>query len=515
MRFFNTAGPCSPEDHYMLPATARLPQLRDIIDEKGYFVIHAPRQTGKTTAMLEMARLLTAEGRYVAAMVSMEVGAAFQGDIGGAEAAILDAWRRTLRWQLPAGLQPPPWPASEPGSRISLALEAWTSALPRPLVLFLDEIDSLQDAVLISVLRQLRDGYPSRPHGFPWSLAIIGMRDVRDYKVSSGGSERLHTASPFNIKVESLTLRNFNQEEVAALYRRHTDETGQPFTPEALRFAFELTQGQPWLVNALARQVVKVIVPDRKTAIEAEHLRQAKEILIERQDTHLDSLAERLSEPRVRAIMEPILAGRSIENAPADDRRYVIDLGLVCRDPAGGLTIANPIYKEVIPRVLAEGPRDSLPHILPTWLHADGSLNPEQLLEAFLAFWKQHGQPLLKSAPYHEIAPHLVLMAFLHRVANSGGTIEREYAIGSGRMDLCLRYRDVTLGMELKVWRDGESDPLTEGLTQLDGYLNGLGLSSGWLILFDRRKNQPPISQRTRTESAATPSGHSVTVIRA
>lgn len=120
----------------------------------------------------------------------------------------------------------------------------------------------------------------------------------------------------------------------------------------------------------------------------------------------------------------------------------------------------------------------------------------------------------LSSAPYHEIAPHPVLMAFLHRIVNGGGTIEREYAIGSGRMDLCVRYKGVTLAIELKVWRYGESDPLKEGLTQIDGYLNGLGLDSGWLVIFDRRKDQPPISQRTGTQTAVTPSGRAVTVIR-
>lgn len=92
--------------------------------------------------------------------------------------------------------------------------------------------------------------------------------------------------------------------------------------------------------------------------------------------------------------------------------------------------------------------------------------------------------------------------------------MEREYAIGRVRMDLCLRYRDTTLAIELKVWRNGESDPLNDGLAQIDGYLNGLGLDSGWLVIFDRRKNQPPISQRTGTEAAATPSGRAVTVIR-
>ncbi|MBK1736337.1 hypothetical protein CKO15_13990, partial [Halorhodospira abdelmalekii] len=122
---------------------------------------------------------------------------------------------------------------------------------------------------------------------------------------------------------------------------------------------------------------------------------------------------------------------------------------------------------------------------------------------------------LLGSAPYHEIAPHLVLMAFLHRVVNGGGTLEREYAIGKGRMDLCLRYGPVTLGMELKVWRDGAPDPLAEGLGQLDGYLAGLGLNSGWLVLFDRRSGQPPLAERTASTTQISPQGRTIRVIRA
>jgi RecA/RadA recombinase len=215
MRFFNTAGPCKPDIHYMLPPTDRLPQVGRLIDQQSYFVIHGPRQSGKTTAMLELARQLTAAGRYAAVLVSMEVGAPFSDDPGAAELAILDDWRSSVAWQLPSPLQPPDWPARQTGQRIGAALEAWTRAVPRPLVLFLDEIDALQDAALISVLRQLRSGYPRRPAAFPWSLALIGLRDVRDYKVASGGSARLHTSSPFNIKVESLTLRLFTLEERA------------------------------------------------------------------------------------------------------------------------------------------------------------------------------------------------------------------------------------------------------------------------------------------------------------
>lgn len=112
----------------------------------------------------------------------------------------------------------------------------------------------------------------------------------------------------------------------------------------------------------------------------------------------MDSLAERLRENRVRAIIQPILSGLELGDTPDDDRRYLLDLGLVVRIQDGGLKIANPIYQEVIPRVLSQGAQDSLPMIQPSWLNPDGNINPQILLEAFLKFWQHHGDPLFKSA---------------------------------------------------------------------------------------------------------------------
>lgn len=514
-RWFNVAGPCRPDIHYMLSATARLPDVLPLIAQQNYFVIHAPRQSGKTTAVLEFSRQLTASGTYAAAVLSMEVGAAYNTDPGAAELAILDDWRDAVEYQLSPQLHPPPWPKAAPGRRLGAALRSWAKTCPHPLALFLDEIDALQNETLISVLRQLRVGYTRRPDSFPAALALIGLRDVRDYKVASGGSERLITASPFNIKADSLTLRSFTRDEVVQLYEQYTVDTGQVFTAAALGRAFELTQGQPWLVNALARQAVDVVQPDRRQPIEQTHIDAAKELLIQRQDTHLDSLAERLREPRVQAIIEPMLAGQALGDVPPDDLRFVQDLGLVRLDPVEGLQVANPIYREVLPRVLASTTIASLPRITPTWLTAVGRLDTERLLASFLAFWRQHGQPLLGTAPYHEIAPHLVLMAFLHRVANGGGTVEREYAIGSDRMDLLLRYGSDQLALELKVWREGRPDPLSAGLQQLDSYLAGLGLPSGWLIIFDRRHGLAPLADRTEAITATTPGGRTVTVITA
>jgi type II secretory pathway predicted ATPase ExeA len=514
MKYFNTTGPCRSEIHYMLPAVPRLPEMRGLIESQSYFVLHAARQSGKTTSMIALARELTAEGRYAAIVLSVQPAATFSHDVNQAEKLLLDAWRDTAEDELPTELRPPKWRKTEAGQRIRAALRAWARAIPRPLVVFLDEIDSLKDDLLLSLLHQLRDGFTYRPKNFPWSLALVGMRDIQDYKIRSGGSERLNTASPFNILTRSLTIGNFTAEEVAALYRQHTSETGQVFTADAAQLAFDLTQGQPYLVNALAKVAVEELQPDAARAITAAEIRKSKDVLIERRSTHLRSLVERLREPRVRSVIEPILAGNTLGDLPTDDLQFVLDLGLIRRSNGNGVFIANPIYHEIIPTALSDITRASLPQLAPVWLNADGTLDPNKLLESFLAFWRQHGQPLLGSVHYHEIAPHIVLLAFLHRVANSGGTIEREYAIGTRRMDVCLRYGNVTLGLELKVWRDGRPDPLKEGLTQLDDYLNGLGLDTGWLVIFDQRSGLPDISERTTTEAATSPAGRTITVIR-
>jgi hypothetical protein len=513
-RFFNTSGANQPERHYTLPAMARLPEVRRLIDRGVYFVVHAPRQVGKTTSLLSLAGELTVGGAYVAVLVSMEVGAPFRSDPGAAELAVLDTWRRHAGARLPPELQPPPWPDAPPGGRIGAALEAWARAAPRPLVIFLDEIDALRDDALMSVLRQIRDGHGNRPRHFPHALALVGLRDVRDYKIASGGGDRQGTSSPFNIKAESLTLRNFTRDEVAALYGQHTAETGQVFLPEAVDRAFLLTQGQPWLVNALAAQLTDVLVEDRGVAITGAKVDEAREILIRRQDTHLDSLIERLREARVQSIIEPMLAGEALGDVPEDDLRFAQDLGLVRLSAAGGLEVANPIYREVIVRTLAGTARASLPQIAVTWLSPEGRLDRDRLLASFLDFWRHHGEPLLRTAPYHEVAPHLVMMAFLHRVVN-GGSIEREYAIGSGRMDLCLRHAGETLAIEIKVWRPAQADPLARGLAQLDGYLAGLGLDSGWLVIFDRRPGLAPVAERLATSVEKSPAGRQITVIRA
>ncbi len=521
-KHFNTAGPCNPAWHYMVPPLPRLPTAHGLAEHGAYFVIHAPRQTGKTTFLRAFATQLTSEGRFTALYASCEAAEAKGDDEVAAQETIVRILTTQAAAQLPPDLRPRSFAAPSEQTRLSEFLAAWARSSPRPLVLLLDEIDALRGQSLISVLRQLRAGYPDRPGSAPWSVALCGLRDVRDYKAASGGDpERLGTASPFNMKLESLRLANFDDDDVRALLAQHTEETGQLFEPEAVARILEVAGGQPWLVNALANEVVdKMRVVD---PISSSHVEEAKERLIIARATHLDSLVSKLAEPRVRRVMEPLLAGELPASDPVfnDDISYVVDLGLVKSNP---LRMANPIYAEVVARVLAQPAQETVHADPRTFVRADGRFDIAVLLSEFAAFWVEQGDALTRTMTYREADAQLVLMAYLQRVVNGGGSVTREFAIASRRIDLLLAwpYTDSTgkrqlqrEAIELKVWRDERKDPLPEGLVQLEKYLDKVGLEEGALVLFDRRAAAPPLETRTREETATTARGRRVRVLRA
>ena len=167
--------------------------------------------------------------------------------------------------------------------------------MDRPLVLLIDEIDALVGDTLISVLRQLRSGYPQRPASFPSTVILCGVRDVRDYRIHSDKEKMIITGgSAFNVKAESLRLGNFSAEDIRTLCLQHTEETGQIFFADAIETIWDLTSGQPWLVNALAYEITFKIEAgkNRKNPITGLMVEEAKENLILRRETHLDQLAD-------------------------------------------------------------------------------------------------------------------------------------------------------------------------------------------------------------------------------
>ncbi|MDR1376133.1 MAG: AAA-like domain-containing protein [Synergistaceae bacterium] len=516
-KFFNTEGPGIPEDHYMVDPLRRIDydEIATLIGQKRYFVLHAPRQTGKTTSLLAMVKKINEEGRYHCVYMNVESAQTARDDVEAGMRAILTELGEKVKRFLDdaAPLKEVPKLLADSGGHKALSsmLSAFCQKISRPLVLFIDEIDALAGDTLVSVLRQLRAGYESRPQVFPISVVLCGVRDVRDYRIHTSKGDIVTGGSCFNIKAASLRLGDFSQEEVRELYEQHTAATGQVFEENIYPRVWALTRGQPWLVNALALQATFKMKEnrDRSRPITLNTIEEAAEQLIIERATHLDQLTDKLREERVRRVIAPMIAGEewpedSIPNL--DDVQYVIDLGLI-RQEGKRLSIANDIYREVIPRdltTITQFNMASRPD-QPWYVRPDGRLDTRKLIREFQRFCRENIESWLERFDYKEAGFQLLLQAFLQRIVNGGGLIDREYALGSGRVDLLVRWRVKTSDtpardapeqrfvLELKTIRQKSRDPnraLSDGLEQTARYAQRSNAEEAHLIICDERSGR-------------------------
>ncbi len=500
-RFFNTAGPIVRDDHYYIDPLSRI-ELADIlslIDQKKYFVLHAPRQTGKTSLLFALMDYLNKEAKYKSLYANIEAAQAARENVKEGIRTVLTVLAQASRVYLNESFLEDKWEEifKKKGELFALneALMQWCQHSKKPVVLFIDEVDSLVGDTLISLLRQLRSGYTNRPALFPQSLILCGVRDVRDYRIHSDKEKTIITGgSAFNIKAKSLRLGNFKPDEINELYQQHTKETGQTFHKDIFPLIWELTEGQPWLVNALGYETCFEMKEgrDRGKEITVDMINQAKENLILRRVTHLDQLVDKLGEERVRRVIEPILAGtQEAEKIPADDVNYVIDLGLVKKDLH--LKIANRIYREVIPRELTYSTQLTIHQEAPWYTEENGRLNMDKLLTAFQEFFRKHFEHWVDGFDYAEAGPQLLLQAFLQRIINTGGRVEREYGLGRQRTDLLVTwpYKDGVqeVVLELKLKYGSLEKTIRKGLEQTREYMDKCGTNEGCLLVFNRVPN--------------------------
>ena len=526
MRFFNTEGPMRPHMHYTIDPLSRVDvdDLLDLIRRERYFVLHAPRQTGKTSALIALRDLLNRgeAGDFRCVDVNVEVAQVARDDVARGVRAILGSLADSamlLGDDYPAGVWLDVLADMGPENALKGLLTRWCMANPTPLVLLVDEIDSLVGDTLLSVLRQLRAGYEQRPEGFPASIVLCGVRDIRDYRIRSSAGEVVAGGSPFNIAAKSLRLGDFNECETQALMCQHTKETGQQFSPAATKAVWTQTQGQPWLVNALCAGACfdNKAGRDRSRAIDEDDIFQAREELILARRTHLDQLAHKLEEERVRRVIEPLLSDAEEPRCDAADIGfgrdvdYVRDLGLIA--PGKGIRMANPIYAEVVPRELTAMAQERLQVQASWYVDSAGRLDMPKLLTAFGTFFSEHAEHWMQRFDYAEAGPQLILQAYLQRIVNGGGRIEREYGLGRGATDLLVlwpREPDQPSDLwerfviECKVLRDSDRKSLEgtieRGVEQTFGHMAKCRTKEGHLVVFDRRAQKPAHEAAEREE---------------
>ncbi|MDR3308683.1 MAG: hypothetical protein LBS80_01885, partial [Tannerella sp.] len=383
------------------------------------------------------------------------------------------------------------------GSMLSNILGNWAKLVaPKPLIVLFDEVDVLVDDVLVSFLRQLRGGFAGRGVGtFPISIALVGMRDLKDYILKAKYGQKVNPGSPFNIKEDSATLSNFTKEEVVRLFAQRTAETGQQITQEALDYVYEQSKGQPWIVNSLFKRATLRILDEKNTeTVTVELVRQARQQMIDARETHLDALAYRLEDLEIKHVVQTIISGNTEPPLGRTDHdvELAMDLGLVDWSSESGFKIANPIYDEILTRFLNSPYHDSMPP--PSawkWQKPDGTLDMDSMMQEFQRFWRRHSEMWEKSAKYIEVFPHLLLLAFLQRITNGGGNVVRDCAAGSGRMDISVEYMQQFFILEIKLIHYYDDSPgfvRNEGLKQIRKYRDKIDAKApAYLVIFDRR----------------------------
>ena len=510
-RFFNTAGPTIPADHYHLDPLSRLDweEIEHLIATKRYFVLHAPRQTGKTTTLLAMMKVLNEGGRYACAYANIEGAQAARGDETQGIPAACDAIARSIalylnmpelqQWYRDMGR------SQSPQDQLTALLTHWASLSTKPTVLLLDEVDALVGDTLISLLRQIRAGYAQRPEHFPQSIVLCGVRDVRDYRMQQDGAQVITGGSAFNIKAESLRMNNFTREETQALWLQHQTATGQQFDAAIFPELWLDTEGQPWLVNALGHEVTweNRAARDRSRPITLADYLAAREHLIYSRATHLDQLSDKLREPRVHSVLSALIGSKD-ELRPGevkpDDLQYVADLGLIAVRPS--IRISNRIYQEVIPRELTWVTQSYIANQEQSWYVTPAHrLDMPKLLAAFQQFFREHSDIWSQGFDYKEAGPQLLMQAFLQRIINGGGRISREYGLGRKRTDLFIEWpTDPEQGMygplqrvvvELKILRGSLDSVLAVGLEQTADYTQRVGADEAHLVIFNRDPDTP------------------------
>ncbi len=492
MREFNIFGPVYPDLHYHIDRVAVKADLRDLMGRGRYLTLNASRQTGKTTLFSEVIAEAEASGEYFGILLDFESLVAlpphyFYEELGN----LLQSWRED---SYPAA--PDPTTIRHHVDFVDW-LKDCSVILGKKGVLIIDEFDAISTEIIEPILSLFRAMYLSRHKPNAKSVHSIILVGVRNLPALLKG-----TQSPFNI-ADQFTVPYFTPKEVADLLTQHTAETGQPFAPEVIEGIVRESEGQPFLVNRLGKMLTQEIVTDVRQPITGKALDEALARLVNENNSHFASITSKAM-PHRKMLLPMLFYNQSRSNlreaVTAELLMYGVLRAVESESGAKLARIANPIYRRVL--ILTFAP--TLDYVLDdaTIRHqhiANGTLNFDALLDHFKAFMREHGVRLLKSTKTGrplEISGQYLLLSYLEAALNSvQGYVAIESVSSAGEIDILAFYRGQRFIVETKIWYDRTK--YEEGKQQLLRYLEAAGLNKGYLLIFDERPEENPISKET------------------
>ncbi|MBN2442277.1 MAG: AAA-like domain-containing protein, partial [Spirochaetales bacterium] len=457
--------------------------------------LYAPRHSGKTSCLIALANFLNKKEKYNCLYLNIESAYTGQNNQELAMKGILSELASRARDYLgdtfPEKIAPKVLEEKGPNLALNELLTLWTKASTKPIVLFFDEVDSIEGELLESLLRQIRSGYDKRPQFFPHSIIFCGIEDLRYKKIGETPDGITTGGTVFNIEAKSLRLQNFNRDEIKSLFLQYAKDTEINIDEQVFTRLWELTNGLPWIINALAYEICFEMIPRKQDIkeIKVRDVEEAAENLIQRREIHLKNLVDKLNEPRIKKIISAMLLGNEFpKDVTEEDLRYVYYLGLI-NLKAGEVDIANEIYREVIPRALIYPTQMLIRYNLSWYMEEDGSLNIRKILRLFQVFFKKHYEQWVRRFTYKEAGASLLLQAFLQRIIDGGGKIERRYGLGREYTTLIIEWpykQEIQKTIiDIRYLTYSYKELAKNGVEVLVNTLKTMSISSGHLIIFN------------------------------
>ena len=510
MRAFSSYGPVDADIEFCV-------ERRDLVDvctrqlvgqgEKSghYFTIWAPRQTGKTWLMRQAKQEIESRygERFLVGTMSMQ-GVVMEDDepAEGFLRRVPDLVRRALGVRLEN--EPPDWE-----SFVEL-FEPSDGPFDRPVILFIDEFDSLPRHVIDRLVALFRDVYLGRQSYLLHGLALIGVRAVLGIESQRG--------SPFNVQ-RSLHVPNFSEEEVVELYRQYQEESGQAVEPAVVAEVYRVTRGQPglvcWFGELLTGQEINpgldqpidlgVWEDAYRRALYREWNNTVLNLVKKAKGEYQPYVLELFARSDVRFKLDEDWCSYLYLNGIIDAETTLDDRGLkveTCRfsSPFIQERLYNALTDSLVGHrspILALEVLDDLADVL------DGPiLDLAALLERYKAYlvrlkakgldpWQ--GQPRRADLRLAEAAAHFHLYSWLQQALAGAAIVCPEFPTGNGKVDLHVRYGEKAGIIEVKSFTNLRQ--LHSARERAADYAASLGLDRVTLAIFTPLKDEEALQQ--------------------
>ena len=512
-RYFNTEGPCYPDEHYMVNLDPRIRQIQKLVDNRKYFSINRGRQYGKTTTLDRLSEQLrksysvfyiSFEGlseesyRSESAFCKIFSGLLFDAIAYGETDGIADSARDALENIRQSDTTAVNFPA------ISNLISNICKTADKPVVLLIDEVDQAgNQEIFLSFLGMLRNKYlKMRQRPTFHSVILAGVYDIRNLKLKIRSDKEHQKNSPWNIAAEfdvSMSFQSLEIQEMLTEYEqdRHTGMN----TALIADLLYTYTSGYPYLVSRICKLIDEKIAgtphfPNPSSAWTKEGFLEAVKILFYTKNPLFGSLINKLIDyPELKEIVQAILfKGYRISYNPENTVIDIASMFGFVKNEQGTLVIANRIFetcfynyflseKEVGNQLFTEGNIDKNQFI------KNGFLDMDLVLKKFMTHWND----LYSSADekFIEENGRKFFLLYLKPIINGTGNYYIESRTrDNGRTDVIVDYRGVQYIIEIKIWRGNEYNK--RGEAQLADYLDAYHVQKGYLLSFNFNKHKIP-----------------------